>query len=61
VSRRHCVIINTKDNIWLYDLDSTGTYLNDEKVTNKVPLIEFNKLVINGLYFTFTTDKSKLL
>jgi hypothetical protein len=26
VSRRHCVIINSKDNIWLYDLDSTGTY-----------------------------------
>jgi hypothetical protein len=61
ISRRHCVIINTKDNVWLYDLESTGTELNDEIVVNKAPLIGFNKLAINGVYFTFTTDKSKLL
>jgi tetratricopeptide (TPR) repeat protein len=61
VSRRHCIIINTKDNIWLYDLDSTGTYLNDEKVTNKAPLIGFNKLVINNVYFKITTDNNKLI
>jgi pSer/pThr/pTyr-binding forkhead associated (FHA) protein len=61
VSRRHCVIINSKDNVWLYDLDSTGTYLNDEKVTNKAPLIGFNKLVINSVYFKITTDNNKLI
>jgi serine/threonine protein kinase len=61
VSRRHCIIINTKDNVWLYDLESTGTMLNDEIVTNKVPLIGHNKIKIKDIYFTLTTDKTKLL
>lgn len=61
VSRRHCVIINAKDNVWLYDLDSTGTELNDDIVLSKVPLIGHNKLKIKDIYFTLTTDKSKLL
>jgi len=61
VSRRHCVIINTKDNVWLYDLESTGTEINDTIVTNKIPLIGYNKLKIKDIYFTLTTDKSKLL
>ncbi len=61
VSRRHCIIINTKDNVWLYDLESTGTEINDTIVTNKIPLIGYNKLKINDIYFTITTDKSKLL
>jgi serine/threonine protein kinase len=61
VSRRHCVIVNTKDNVWLYDLNSTGTVINDEFVTNKIPLIGHNTLKINNIYLTITTDKSKLL
>ena len=61
ISRRHCVIINSKDNVWLYDLESTGTYLNDEEVINKTPLIGHNKLSINKIDFTLTTDKNKLL
>jgi serine/threonine protein kinase len=61
ISRRHCVIINSKDNVWLYDLESTGTYLNDEEVINKTPLIGHNKLSISKIDFTLTTDKNKLL
>lgn len=61
ISRRHCLIINTKDNVWLYDLESTGTELNDEIVNSKVPLIGHNKLKIKDIYFTLTTDKTKLL
>jgi serine/threonine protein kinase len=61
VSRRHCVIINSKDNVWLYDLKSTGTYLNDEEITSKIPIIGFNKLKIDDVFFTITTDKTKLL
>ena len=61
VSRRHCIIINTKDNVWLYDLESTGTGVNDERVSNKTPLIGFNTISINKVYFTITTDKNKLL
>ena len=61
ISRRHCVIINCKDNVWLYDLDSIGTYLNDEKFTGKIPLIGFNKLKMGDVVYTITTDKHKLL
>jgi serine/threonine protein kinase len=61
ISRRHCLIINSKDNVWLYDLESTGTKVNDKKVTNKIPLIGFNKITINDVIFTITTDKTKLL
>ena len=61
VSRRHCVIINTKDNVWLYDLDSTGTEINDELVVNKVPLIGHNTIKIKDIYFALTTDKTKLI
>lgn len=61
ISRRHCIIINSKDNTWLYDLESTGTYLNEERVVGKVPIIGFNKLTIGEVDFTLTTDKNKLL
>ncbi len=61
ISRRHCVIINTKDNVWLYDLESTGTYLNDERVIGKIPIIGYNKLTIGDTDYNITTDKSKLL
>tara|TARA_R110000868_G_scaffold363678_1_gene626009 strand:+ start:11429 stop:13147 length:1719 start_codon:yes stop_codon:yes gene_type:complete len=61
ISRRHCIIINCKDNVWLYDLESTGTYLNDEKVNRKAPILGFNKLTIGTVEYTITTDKSKLL
>ena len=61
ISRRHCVIINTKDNVWLYDLNSTGTYLNDDRIFHKIPIIGYNKLTIGNIDFNVTTDKTKLL
>jgi len=60
VSRRHCVIINSKDDVWLNDLDSTGTYVNGNKVINKAPLIGRNTIRINKTAYEFTNDKSKL-
>lgn len=54
VSRRHCVIINSKDNVWLYDLESTGTVVNDEIVNSKVPLIGYNILKIKDVFFNLT-------
>ena len=61
VSRRHCLIVNCKDDVWLYDLESTGTYLNDERVKSKAPMIGLNTLRIGGVEYRVTTDKSKLL
>lgn len=60
ISRRHCVIINFKDDVWLYDLDSTGTYVNGNKVENKTPLIGRNIIRISKTEYEFTNDKSKL-
>ncbi len=60
ISRRHCVIINFKDDVWLYDLDSTGTYVNGNKVVNKAPLIGRNIIRISKTEYEFTNDKSKL-
>jgi serine/threonine protein kinase len=61
ISRRHCVIINYKDNVWLYDLESTGTYLNNEKVNKQTPIQGLNILSIGKVDYTITTDKTKLL
>ena len=61
ISRRHCIIINCKDDVWLYDLESTGTYLNDNRVIRKAPLIGLNKIRVGNAEYTITTDKSKLL
>lgn len=61
ISRRHCLIVNCKDDVWVYDLESTGTYLNDEKIISKAPVLGLNKLRIGSIEYTITTDKSKLL
>lgn len=61
VSRRHCLIVNCKDDVWLYDLESTGTYLNGESVKLKAPIIGLNTLRIGGIEYKVTTDKSELL
>lgn len=60
ISRRHCLIVNCKDDVWLYDLGSTGTYVNKEKVINKVPLIDLNTIRIDKVEYKVTTDRSKL-
>jgi serine/threonine protein kinase len=61
ISRRHCLIINYKDDVWLYDLDSTGTYLNDERVKGKIPLVGKNILRIGDIDYEITNDITKLL
>lgn len=61
ISRRHCIIINCKDDVWLYDLNSTGTYVNNELVKDKVPLIGLNTIRVGKVEYQITTDKDKLL
>jgi pSer/pThr/pTyr-binding forkhead associated (FHA) protein len=60
VSRRHCVIVNYKDDICLYDLNSTGTYVNGTRVVDKIPLIGRNTIRVSKTEYEFTNDKSKL-
>jgi len=61
ISRRHCLIINCKDDVWLYDLDSTGTFVNDERVNGKIPLVGKNTVRIGNAEYEITNDKTKLL
>lgn len=60
-SRRHCVIVNTADTVVLYDLYSTGTFVNGERANKKAQLIGLNTIKIAGFEFTVNTDKGKLL
>ncbi len=61
ISRRHCVIINSKDDVWLYDLESTGVYVNNERVIGKKLLRDKNIIRIGKTEYEMTNDKSKLL
>lgn len=36
VSRRHFVIINQKNNVWMYNMSGLGTMLNGVKIMDKV-------------------------
>jgi serine/threonine protein kinase len=61
VSRRHCLIVNCRDDVWLYDLDSTGTYLNGELVKGKAPLVGRNVVRIGSKEFVITSDRDNLI
>jgi tetratricopeptide (TPR) repeat protein len=61
VSRRHCVMINCKDDVWVYDLNSTGTYVNGIRVMKKMQMVGKNVLRVHKSEFEFTSDKGKLL
>lgn len=61
ISRRHCLIVNAKDDVWLYDLDSTGTSVNGVKVDRKSALIGRNNIRIGKNEYDITNDKTKLL
>jgi pSer/pThr/pTyr-binding forkhead associated (FHA) protein len=61
ISRRHCVVINCRNDVWLYDLASTGTYVNGERVQGKLPLIGRNVVRIGNKEFVITSDKDNLI
>ncbi|MCL6102175.1 MAG: protein kinase [Bacteroidetes bacterium] len=61
ISRRHCLVINCKDDVWLYDLESTGTFINGERVYGKMPLVGKNNIKIGEAIYEMTNDRTKLL
>lgn len=60
VSRRHCLIINCKDDVWIYDLESTGTYIDDNKLSGKMPVNGKHIIRISNSVFAITQDTSLL-
>jgi pSer/pThr/pTyr-binding forkhead associated (FHA) protein len=61
VSRRHCVVVNCRNDVWLYDLQSTGTFVNGERVKGKLPLIGRNIVRVGSTEFVITSDKDNLI
>lgn len=62
VSRRHAVIINQKDDLWLYDLASaSGVKVNDYIVNEKIQLIGISKIEIGKFWYRVTGDEGRLI
>jgi len=62
ISRRHSVIINQKDDIWLYDLGSAkGVKVNDYIVNQKIQLIGVSKIEIGRYWYRVTGDEGRLI
>lgn len=61
VSRRHFVIINMKNNVWLYDLNSTGVYVDGNRVNKKAFLLGFHKITFGNYEIELKTDDKILL
>lgn len=61
VSRRHFVIINQKDNVWLYDLGSwSGVYIDGVKVQQKTFLLGRHIITFGKQEVILKTNKHKL-
>jgi serine/threonine protein kinase len=61
VSRRHFAIINMKNNVWLYDLNSTGVYVDGVKVNQKAFLLGLHKISFGDYELEIKTDEEKLM
>lgn len=62
ISRRHAVIINQQNEIWLYDLESfSGISVNDEIVNGKIQLIGMCKIQIDKFWIKVNPDLGKIL
>jgi serine/threonine protein kinase len=62
ISRRHAVIINQKDDLWLYDLESaTGVKVNNYIVNGKIQLIGVSKIEIGRFWYQVTGDEGRLI
>lgn len=62
VSRRHFVIVNMKDNVWLYDLNSaSGVFVDGHKITNKCFLLGLHQVKYGNFTIEIKTSKEILL
>jgi len=60
VSRRHFVIVNQKNNVWLYDLGSRGVFVDGKKVEKKYFLLGLHEIGFGSSKIMVKSD-SKLL
>lgn len=55
------MIVDCRDDVWIYDLGSTGTHVNGERVKGKLPLIGRNIVRVDNKGFVITSDKDNLI
>lgn len=60
VSRRHCLILSFVNETWLYDLNSTGTFVDGVKVTGRMRLTHKHEVSIGNHVLMVNVDKHKL-
>jgi len=59
ISRRHCVIITTENEVVVRDLNSrNGTYVNDERVAEEAVLLHGDMLRVGPLQFELVIEPS---
>jgi tetratricopeptide (TPR) repeat protein len=62
ISRMHCVVLNSKNDVWIYDLKSVnGTYIDGEKIKLRQLLSGVQKLTLDQVDFWIHSDAEKLL
>jgi serine/threonine protein kinase len=62
VSRRHAVILNYPDDIWVYDLGSvTGVFVDDKRINGKIFLDGAHSVRIAGETISVATKESLLI
>jgi len=62
ISRRHCAITRHEDRYMVRDLGSrNGTYVNDQRITEEVPLAAGNELRVGPLKFRVDTISEKVV
>jgi pSer/pThr/pTyr-binding forkhead associated (FHA) protein len=60
ISRRHCAIVRKGDRFTVRDLGSrNGTYVNDVRIADEVPLVEGNELRVGPLHFRVASSAKK--
>jgi len=61
VSRKHAVIINQRNDVWIYDLHSTGVWIDDVRIHKKAPLLYNSRLDFNGFMVRFLSALDKVV
>ena len=62
VSRRHCVIVNFPDDVWLYDLDSTvGTMVDGQRLVGRILLDGVHEVSVAGESFRIAVSSDLLV
>jgi tetratricopeptide (TPR) repeat protein len=61
ISRLHCLLVNSKNDVWLYNLSQNGTIVDGEKIENKKFLYGLHQVNTGNYSLTIKTDKSLLI